>query len=140
LVASDVTLAGFPSAAEISFDVVTVFALNGSQTGVEEFALGDHHHVKPRRNLMTTESLSNETFSSISLDGSTNPLRRRNPKPADWCPVGQYEQGRQAAMNPDATFIHPLELRAPADVFVRPEAHQPRQARSGQLSALSHQN
>lgn len=83
LVASDVTLAGISSAAETSFDAVTVFAFNGSQTGVEEFALGHHNHIKPRRNLMTTESLSNETFSSISLDRSTDPLRRRYPQPAD---------------------------------------------------------
>jgi hypothetical protein len=115
---------------------VTVFALNGSQTGVEELALGHYDHVKPRRNLMTTENLSNESFSSIPLDRSTQPFRRGNPKPAHWHLGGQNEQGRQTAMNPGPAFVHVLELRAPADTFVRPEAHS---SSVTKLSALSSQ-
>ena len=91
LVTTDMTLAGFPRSPESLFDVVTVFAFNGSQTGVEELALGHDDHIKPWRNLVTTESLSNETFSSISLDRSTQAFRGGNPEPSHWHPGRQNE-------------------------------------------------
>ena len=102
---------------------MTVFAFNGSQAGVEQLALGDDDHVEPGRNLVTTENLSNQSFSSISLDRATQSFRGGNPEPAHGHPGRQNEQRREAAVNPGAMFVHPLELRAPANVLVRPEAH-----------------
>ena len=95
LVARDEPSAGLRSTPETPFDVVTVFALNGSQTGVEEFSLGDDDHVKPRRDLVTTENLSNESFSSISLDRSAQRLVAAIPRRPTGVCVGQREQCRQ---------------------------------------------
>ena len=97
-------------AAETSFEGA-VIGFKGGQAGVEQVALRDDDHVEPRRDLVTTENLSNQSFRSISLNGSPELPRGGDPQPADVAAVRQDEQGAVAAMDPDALFVDLLELR-----------------------------
>jgi hypothetical protein len=101
--------------------VAAVFDLKGSQTGVEQLALGNHDDVKARRNLVTAENLSNQTFRSISLNRAPQALGGGDPQPANRQLVRQNEQRGKAAMNPGATFVNLLKFGSTADVFVWPE-------------------
>src|SRR5260221_13152842 len=113
--------AGPSKLTETPFDVAAVFDLKGSQTGVEQLALGNHDDVKARRNLVTAENLSNQAFGSISLNRAPQALGGGDPQPANRQLVRQNEQSGKAAMNPGATFVNLLKLGSTADVFVWPE-------------------
>jgi hypothetical protein len=104
-----------------SFEVVEVLGLNGSQAGVEQLALGDNDDVEPRRNLVTTENLSNESFGPVSLDCSTQALRGRDAQAADGQTIRQEEQRRKTSTNAEPLLVDTLELSPPADALVRPE-------------------
>ena len=110
--------AGPSKLTETPFDVAAVFDLKGSQTGVEQLALGNHDDVKARRNLVTAENLSNQAFRSISLNRAPQALGGGDPQPANRQLVRQHEQGGKTAMNPGATFVHLLKFGPTADVFV----------------------
>lgn len=107
-----------------AFKAVTIVGFKGSQGGVEHFALGYDHDIKPRRDVITTENLSYQSFSSVSLNGSAELFRRRDAQASDLAVVGQDEHGRVAPVNPGAAFIDFLKLGAAADAFVRPEPRQ----------------
>jgi len=47
----------------------------GTQGGIEQFPLWDDDDIKAGRCLVATENLSNQSFSSISLDGAAQFLR-----------------------------------------------------------------
>ena len=69
--------------AETTLEEGSVIGFKGGQAGVEQIAFGDDHDVEPIRDLVTTENLSNQSFSSISINGATEFPRRRNPQPSD---------------------------------------------------------
>ena len=71
-----------------------------------------------------TENLSNQSFSSVSLNGSAELFRRRDAQTSDRAVVGQDEHGCEAPVDPDAAFIDFLKLGAAADAFMRPEPRQ----------------
>jgi hypothetical protein len=71
---------------------------------------------------VTTEYLSNESFSSIPLDRSTQPLRGGDSQPAEAAPVGENEQRRQSAAGTHSMLIGLLEVGTAPDAFVRPQA------------------
>lgn len=104
-----------------SFEVVEVLGLNGNQAGVEQLALGDDHDVEPRRNLVTTENLSNESFGPVSFDCSTQALRGRYSQAADGKTIRQEEQCCETSTDAETMFVDALELSPPADTLVRPE-------------------
>jgi hypothetical protein len=56
--------------AEAAGDAVAVIVFKGSQACVEQLSLRDYDDVEARRDLVATEDLSNQSFSSISLDRS----------------------------------------------------------------------
>ncbi len=113
--------AGPSKLTETPFDVAAVFDLKGSQTGVEQLALGNHDDVKAGRNLVTAKDLSNEALRSISLNRAPQALGGGDPQPADRQLVRQNEQSGKAAMNPGTTLVNLLKFGATADVFVWPE-------------------
>jgi hypothetical protein len=102
----------------------SVVGFNGTQAGVEQSPFRDHDHVEPRGDLIATKNLSNQSFSSISLNGPAELAGSRNPQPANPALVRQDEHGAVAAMEPGATLVHLLVLGAASDSFVRPETHQ----------------
>jgi hypothetical protein len=75
--------------AKASFDEVSVISFKGTQAGVEKFTLGDDDDVEPRRDLVSTKNLSNQSFSSISLNRATDFLGRRDPEPSHTLLVGE---------------------------------------------------
>ena len=101
--------------------MVEVLALNGSQAGVEQLAFGDDHNVKPRRNLMTTENLSNEPFGPVSLDRAAQSFRRGYSESADGQTVRQKKHGGEPPADAEAQIVDPLEVSPPPDALVRPE-------------------
>ena len=112
--------AGLP---EASFDEVSVISFKGAQAGVEEFALGNDDDVKPWRNLVSTKNLSNQSFSSISLNRAANLTCGGDAEPPHTPLVGQNEDGAVAAVEPDTPLVDLLELSAPANVLGWTESH-----------------
>jgi hypothetical protein len=100
---------------------VAVFGFKGGQTRVEQLALGDDDDVEARSDLVATKNLSYQSFSSISLDGSAELPRRRDPETADPKLIGQDEQRRVTPVDAGAAFVDVLKVRAPPDPLVRPE-------------------
>jgi hypothetical protein len=68
--------------AKASFDEVSVISFKGAQAGVEELTLWDHDDVESWRDLVSTKNLSNQSFSSVSLNCAADFLGRRDPKPS----------------------------------------------------------
>ena len=103
---------------DTTFKAVTIVGFKDGQGGVKHLALGYHHHIKPRGDVVTTKNLSYQSFSSVSSNGSAELLRRRDPQTTDREVVGKDKHGRVTAMDPNAAFIDFLKLCAAADVFV----------------------
>src|SRR5258705_13116833 len=110
--------------AEASFEEGSVVSFNGAQAGVEQVALGDDDDVEPGGDFVATKDLSNQSLSSISLNGAAELAGRRDPQPADPALVGQDEHRAVAAMESDAPFVYQLVFGAATDSFVWPKAHQ----------------
>ena len=103
--------------AEASFDEVSVISFKGAQAGVEEFALRDDHDVESIGDLVSTENLSNQSFSSISFNRAADLPGRRNPEPPHSPIVGQDEDRTVAAVESNTSLVDLQELRATADVL-----------------------
>ena len=69
------------------------------------------------RDLVTTENLSNQSFSSIPYDGSPELPGRRDAEPPHRERVGKNKDGRVPAMDSGAPLVDLLELGAPTDAF-----------------------
>jgi hypothetical protein len=108
--------------ANASLDEVSVICFKGAQAGVEKFALRDHDHVEPLGNLIPTKNLSNQSFSSISLNSAADLPGRRDPEPSYSPIVGQDKDRAVAAVKANAPLVDLLELRTSADMFVWTES------------------
>jgi hypothetical protein len=106
--------AGWP---EASFDEVSVISFKGAQAGVEEFALRDDHDVIPRRDLVSTKNLSNQSFSSISFNRAADLPCGRDSEPSYTPLVGQDKDRAVSAVEPNTPLVDLLELRASANVL-----------------------
>ena len=109
---------------DTTFKAVAIVGFKDGQGGVKHLALGYDHHIKPRRDVVTSENLSYQSFSSVSLNGSAELFRRRDAQASDRAVVGQDEHGCVAPVNPGAALIDFLKLGAAADAFVRPKPRQ----------------
>jgi hypothetical protein len=96
----------------------------GSQAGVEQFAFRDDDDVEAWRELIATENLSNQSFSSISLDRAPQFAGGGDSQSAYGQVVREREQREIAAVCSDATFVNLLVLRTAADVLIRPKARR----------------
>jgi hypothetical protein len=95
----------------------SVISFNGAQAGVEQVALRDDDHVEPGGDLVPTKDLSNQSFSSVSLNRAADLPGRRDPEPSHTLLVGQEKDRAVAAVDANAPLVDLLELRTPADVF-----------------------
>ena len=111
-------------ATETPFNDGSVIGFKVAQAGVEQVTLRDDDHVEPGGDLIATEDLSNQSFRSVSLDGPPEFPGRRDPQTSHPAGVGEDEYGAVAAMDPDAPFVHLLELGAAANALVRAEIRQ----------------
>jgi hypothetical protein len=107
--------------AEAPFEDVEVIGFKNSQTSVEQFSLRDDDDVEPCGNLVSTEDLSYQSFSAISLDGATQFFRRRDSKPAKCERIGSDEDRAVTAVDARTLRVNQLILGAFADPFLRPE-------------------
>jgi hypothetical protein len=100
-----------------SFDEVSVISFKGAQAGVEEFTLRDDDDVESWRDLVSTKNLSNQSFSSISLNRAADLPGRRDSEPCQ-APVVKQEKDRGvAAVDANTSLVDLLKLRTPSDVF-----------------------
>ena len=108
-----------PSAglAKASFDEVSKVSFKGAQAGVEEFTLGDYDDVKSWRDFVSTENLSNQSFSSISLNRAADFLGRCDSESSNTPLIGEQKDRGVPAMYANTVLVHLLELRPAADVF-----------------------
>jgi hypothetical protein len=107
----------------------SIFGFKNSQAGVEQLAFRHHDDVVALGDLVQTENLSYQPFRTISLNRSTELLRRRYPEPAHRFRDRQHEERAVPAVNLDAPFVDLLEVCAPTDFFVGTKhlEHVPRQ-------------
>src|SRR5438067_10984843 len=110
---------------EAPFKAVAIVGFKDGQGGVEQFAFGDDDNVEAWRDLVATENLSYQSFSSISLNGAAELFRRRDAQPTDRVRVPKDEQGSVAPVDPGATFVHLPKLHATPDTFIGPELSGP---------------
>jgi hypothetical protein len=107
---------------QASFDEVSVISFKGAQAGVEKLPLRNDDDVESRGDLVSTENLSNQSFSSIPLDRIADLPGRRDPEPSHATLVGQEKDRAVAAVDANAPLVDLLKLRSPADVFGRAES------------------
>jgi hypothetical protein len=106
---------GSPSLTETSLDEGAVIGFKNVQAGVDKLAFGDDNDVKSTRDLVSTEDLSNQSFSFVSLDRSTQLLRRGDTQPTRLEAV--LEQKNRAVPAPDlrTAIVNLTKISASAD-------------------------
>jgi hypothetical protein len=109
------------AASKGSFNSVTELGFKGSQAGVEQFAFRDDDDVEAWRELVATKNLSNQSFSSISLDRATQFLRSGDSQSANRQVVREREHRQITAVRPDTTIVDLLVLDAATNAFVPAE-------------------
>ena len=109
---------------EAAFKAVAIVGFKDGQSGIEHLAPRYDDDVEPRRDVVTTENLSYQSLSPVSLNSSAELFRRRDAQAPHLAMVGQDEHGRVTPANPGAAFVDFLKLGAAADAFVRPKPRQ----------------
>src|SRR6266511_2532433 len=107
--------------AQATFEDGTVLGFKSSLSGFEELAARDDHDVEAWRDLVSSENLSYQSFSAISLHGAAQFLGRRNPEATQRAVVWQDKERAEAAMKAGTALVHLLELGASTDPFVGTE-------------------
>ena len=72
-----------PPAAHSTLEEGSVFSFKNRQAGVEQLAVGNDDDIEPRRDLVTTEDLSYQSFRSVSLDRAADFFRRGDAQASD---------------------------------------------------------
>ena len=103
----------------------SIIGFKGSEGGLEQLALRDDDDVEPRRDLVTPENLSYQSFSQVSLYRAAQFLRRRDPQPAHGLLVREKKQGEKPAVDASPPLVNVLEFRPPTNPFRRAEADTP---------------
>jgi len=105
-----------------SFESETEFNFNGSQAGVEQFALRDQHQIYPRSRLIPTKNLSNQSLCSVADNRSAKLAGRGNTEPADPEIVGQAEEREQPIVDPESVRVNLLVLDPASNPLTRIQA------------------
>jgi hypothetical protein len=120
------------SRADAWFEATAVIGFKNSQAGVEQFPFRYDDDVEAARDLVSTENLSYQTFSSVPLDRPAELPRGGDSQAADLERIRQHEQRRVPASDAHAVLVNVLELGAPADSLVLSEPHH----RHGRAAAI----
>ena len=107
--------------AQSSFEVVAIVGFKDSQTGVDEFALGNHDDVVAGSDLVAPKNLSYQSLSSIPGHRATQLTCGRNAQTSHPELVRSHKQRGVASMNPSALLVDPLKLHAPPNPLGRTE-------------------
>lgn len=109
---------------ETALNGLAIISFKDGQGRVEQLALGDDDDVKSWRDVVAAENLSNQSFSSVSLNSSAELFRSCDAQTSYRALVGKDEHRREPPVDAGAAFVDFLKLGAPPDVFVRPEPRQ----------------
>jgi hypothetical protein len=113
-----------PAAPDGALEGRSVVGFKGSQAGIEQLAIRYDDHVEARSQFISTENLSNQSFSSVSLDRVSELSRCRDAEPSDRQLVRQNEHRAVAAAHARAVLVNLLKSRAGLDPFIRSESRQ----------------
>jgi len=114
---------GLMQVVETTLEEGSIIGFKGGQGDVEQGAFRDDDNIEPIRDLVATKHLSNQSFSSISVNRATELPGRRNPQPSHPKVVWKDEQSGVTAAGPDAPGVDLLVFDAAANAFVRAESH-----------------
>ena len=103
---------------------LAIVSFKDGQGGVEQLALGNDDDVEPGSDLVPTENLSNQSFSSVSCNRSAELFRSCDAKASHRTLVGKDEYGCEAPVDACAPLVDFLKLGAAPDTLVRPEPRQ----------------
>lgn len=103
---------------EAAFQALTVLGFKDGQTRFEELALGDNDDVEARCDLVTTENLSYQSLSPISLGGATQLSCRRDSQASHSELVREDKQRSVTPKNTGSALVYALKVRAAADPLV----------------------
>lgn len=106
---------------ESTFKGGAIVGFKGCQAGLEELAARHNDHVEPCRNLVTSENLSYQPLSAISLNGSAKLLRGRNAQTTCALASGQDKHRAETAMEPGAVLVYLLKLGPAANPLAPPK-------------------
>src|SRR5437899_4731239 len=95
-----------PESSKVAFESVAELGFKGSQAGVEQFAFRNDDDVEAGRELVATEDLSNQSFSSISLDRATQFPGSGDSQPAYRQAVRERKQRQIAAVRPNTAIVN----------------------------------
>jgi hypothetical protein len=101
---------------------VLIVRFKVSQAGIEKLALGHDDNVDARCDLVSTENLSNQSFSSVSLDRTAHLARCRDAQPAPGSIGGKRKKSGETAMDLGTPAVNLLKLGAPSNAFTTAEA------------------
>lgn len=111
-------LAGFREPAR---DRGAVVGFKGGQARRKQLATGHDDDIEAWSDVISTENLSDQTFSAVSDDRSAKPLCRRDAQAADGEPVRLREQRVVPARKAAAMLVDFLKIGVSADPLVRAE-------------------
>jgi hypothetical protein len=95
----------------------SVLSFKDAQAGVEQVAGGDDNDVESLSDLVTTENLSNQSFSSVSFYRTAELARRGDAQPSNFQLVGEKEDRAVTAADPEATLVNQLKISPTANVL-----------------------
>lgn len=100
-----------PATSKAAFENAAEFCFKGAQAGVEQLPLRHDDHVEAWRKLVTTENLSNQSFSSISFDRAPELAGRGNPQTCNRHRIPKGKERQVPTMNLLAPVVYDLVLR-----------------------------
>ena len=96
---------------------MAVIGFKNSQAGVEQFPFRHDDDVETGRDLVSTENLSYQAFSSVPFHGAAQFPCGGDPQPADVELVCQDKQGCVSAADSHAVLVDLLKIGAASDPF-----------------------
>src|SRR5579884_3341680 len=98
-----------------------IFGFKGFDAGGKPLAVGHDDDVAASGDLVATENLSYQTFSTIAPHGAAQLSGGRDAETPRGPAAPQQKQRGEAAVDADAALVHQLEVRSAANPLVRPE-------------------
>src|SRR5262245_55986602 len=92
-----------------TFEILAIFSFKSGQGRVEQLAFGNDHDVEARRDVVTTENLSYQSFSSISLNSAAELFRRCDTQPPDCLLIREDEQRGVTSVDARPMFVDGLK-------------------------------
>lgn len=93
----------------------------------------DDDNIRPRRRPISTEHLSNQSFSKISFHSAADFSRRRNPETSHRQLGGKKKNRHVSRLNPHSPLVNTLKVSTSPDVFVAAERMPHGIVRAGSL-------